>query len=287
MRPEEISRFLNVKSALTEFVTVVGTQAQEHIKPFHKYVALRLVFEGGFAPDEVSPRPPLTVDNRGKRRRIRFDESVEGNGEQTVLGGLKSKRVDVVVAKRGVGPVVAVSIKGTGNAFRNLTNRMEEAIGDSTNIHIMYPGLVYGFLHLLKANREGKFRKNDVSVDMQGRVVPAIARYHDVLRGLTGRRFVRNDFTRYEAVTLVMVDSSGKRRGEIFGKYPSLDSPLHLSRFFASLYNVYDLRFPYVSASVPSLERIEWDSGSPAFVQFGSLGQFTRIAGYTPRVSHG
>ena len=44
-----------------------------------------------------------------------------------MLGGLKTKDVDVVVSKPGIGPCVAVSIKGTLNAFRNLTNRMEEA----------------------------------------------------------------------------------------------------------------------------------------------------------------
>ncbi len=53
-------------------------------------------------------------------------ESAAG-GELTVLGGLKTKDVDVVVSKPGIGPCVAVSIKGTLNAFRNLTNRMEEA----------------------------------------------------------------------------------------------------------------------------------------------------------------
>ena len=58
-----------------------------------------------------------------------------------MLGGLKTKDVDVVVSKPGIGPCVAVSIKGTLNAFRNLTNRMEEAVGDCTNLHISYPNL--------------------------------------------------------------------------------------------------------------------------------------------------
>lgn len=81
-------------------------------------------------------------------------ESAAG-GELTVLGGLKTKDVDVVVSEPGIGPCVAVSIKGTLNAFRNLTNRMEEAVGDCTNLHISYPNLVYGFLHVLRGNREG------------------------------------------------------------------------------------------------------------------------------------
>ncbi len=69
-----------------------------------------------------------------------------------MLGGLKT---DVVVSKPGIGPCVAVSIKGTLSAFRNLTNRMEEAVGDCTNLHISYPNLVYGFLHVIRANPEG------------------------------------------------------------------------------------------------------------------------------------
>ena len=80
--------------------------------------------------------------------------SAGSRGERTILGGLKTKDVDVVVAKHGIGPVMAVSMKGTLNAFRNLTNRMEEAVGDCTNLHISYPALVYGFLQVMRANRE-------------------------------------------------------------------------------------------------------------------------------------
>ena len=40
-------------------------------------------------------------------------------------------------------------------AFRNLTNRMEETIGECTNLHITYPALVFGYLFLIRANRPG------------------------------------------------------------------------------------------------------------------------------------
>lgn len=138
-----------------------------------------------------------------------------------MLGGLKTKDVDVVVSKPGIGPCVAVSIKGTLNAFRNLTNRMEEAVGDCTNLHISYPNLVYGFLHVIRANREGPlapdaahFLKadesgnvvaNDIAVRGDGEVVESIVRYHDVLLGLAGRDGVRNDISRYEALALAMI----------------------------------------------------------------------------------
>src|SRR5436189_4270653 len=170
MSKPELPRFIQLSSALQEFVTVEGTQAQQHIRPLHQHLTVRLVLEGGFDPDEITPHPPLRIETKGARRLLTFIPEAEDAAEQTLLGGLKSKAVDVVVMKEGIGPVLAISVKGTGNAFRNLTNRMEEAIGDSTNLHIMYPGLVYGFLHFLKANREaeGEFAPNDIALMASG-----------------------------------------------------------------------------------------------------------------------
>lgn len=130
------------------------TQSAGHIKPLHWYVACRLVIEGGFDPEDIKPHPPFVVGRkRGGLPLLNFDKRAGKGGEATVLGGLKTKNVDVVVTRRGIGPVLAVSCKGTTGAFRNLTNRMEELIGDCTNLHISYPTLVLGYLHLLRANR--------------------------------------------------------------------------------------------------------------------------------------
>lgn len=131
------------------------TQSAGHIKPLHWYVACRLVLEGGFNPDHIKPHPPFKI-RTSKRYGLPFLEFADSEAtgtEAVVLGGLKTKNVDVVVAQPGVGPVLAVSCKGTTGAFRNLTNRMEELIGDCTNLHISYPTLVLGYLHLLRANR--------------------------------------------------------------------------------------------------------------------------------------
>jgi hypothetical protein len=132
------------------------TQSAGHIKPLHWYVACRLVLEGGFDPDHIKPRPPFVFrpTKRHGLHVLQFDPSRATGGEAVVLGGLKTKSVDVVVTRPGIGPVLAVSCKGTTGAFRNLTNRMEELIGDCTNLHISYPTLVLGYLHLLRANRE-------------------------------------------------------------------------------------------------------------------------------------
>ncbi len=171
-------------------------------------------------------------------------------------------------------------------AFRNLTNRMEEAIGDSTNLHIMYPGLVYGFLHILKANRAGTpgLAPNDIAVNEKGEVVQSIRRYHDVLLGLAGRRFVRDDFTRYEAVSLALVNLDPAAAGTVFEPFPAADSPLSLRAFFDTIYRTYDLRFPYLAASVASLKRLEWDESSPALTCLGSEPEMRSRLGYAPRL---
>jgi len=255
----------------------------------HAYIALRLVIEGGFLPDEITPHPPLRCEHAGGDCRLAFDQEAEDSKELTIIGGLKSKTVDVVVCKEGIGPVMCVSVKGTGNAFRNLTNRMEEAIGDCTNLHVMYPGLVYGFLHLLKANRSGQpgIRDNDVSVLPDEQVAPSIARYHDLLRELAGRRFVRNDFTRYEAVALMLVESASGRTGAVFPSFPPSDSPLMPATFFDTLYRVYDLRYPYMGIMIRQARRVVWDPASPAFcaIREATGKDLETALGYTPRLS--
>lgn len=199
-------------------------------------------------------------------------------GELTVLGGLKTKDVDVVVSKPGIGPCVAVSIKGTLNAFRNLTNRMEEAVGDCTNLHISYANLVYGFLHVIRANRgghlapeaahflkadaSGNVRANDVAVREDGEVVESIARYHDVLLGLAGRGGVRNDLSRYEALALAMIDPESR---VVLEDWPLNTSPLRLERFMDTIYRSYDQRYVYAAPKLQKLTaRMAWRRDSPA-----------------------
>jgi hypothetical protein len=120
-----VCKWTSQGAALYEFATSNSpTQSGDHIKPLHWYVACRLVIEGGFRPEEVTPRPPFRVEACAGGSRLVFDASFGGSGEQTVLGGLKTKNVDVVVSKQGLGPVVAVSCKGVPGAFRNLPNRL-------------------------------------------------------------------------------------------------------------------------------------------------------------------
>jgi len=275
-----LCKWVSLREALTQFATAPDTQGAAHIRPLHWYVACRLVVEGGFDPDDITPRPPFVVHRQGRRLMIECDPKAARGGERTVLGGLKTKIVDVVATKNGIGPVIAVSMKGTTRAFRNLTNRMEEAVGDCTNLHISYPTLVYGFFQVLRANREGGgIDPNDVAVRTNGAIAEGISRYHNVLARLADRNDVRDDVTKYEAVALTLVSPDPPDPGGVVSGFPPSDSPLLLDRFFEKLYRQYDQRFVFAA---PGLERttrrLEWDMDSPAV-------RDTRIAEYQPRVT--
>jgi len=266
-----IAELLSARASLRAFVAADDSaiRAQKHIRPMHQYVATRLVIEGGFVPDDITPHPPLTAERQGGRYVLSFDESAATGSEQTVLGGLKSKDVDVVVSKPGIGPVLSVSLKGTCKAFRNLTNRMEEAIGDCTNIHMMYPGLVYGFLHLVRVNREGdpQIKSNDVTVDHAGHVADSVTRYYDILQGLSGRESLRNEISKYEAIGFLLVEGHGENAGDRFPGFPPTEDDTDLDAFFRRLCDVYVRRYTYVAPSMTTVRQVEWTADSPAFQQ--------------------
>ncbi|UCG88105.1 MAG: hypothetical protein JSW71_06060 [Gemmatimonadota bacterium] len=273
--------WVSLKQALRVFAaTESSVQGQGHIRPLHWYIASRLVIEGGFLPDEITPRPPFRSTRTSRGFRLEHDPEAGRGGERTVLGGLKTKVVDVVVTKNGIGPVVAVSVKGTIGAFRNLTNRMEEAVGDCTNLHISYPALVYGFFQVMKANREGpRVKANDVAIRSDGRVSDQISRYHDALVRLAGRDDTRDDVTKYEAVCMILASPDRPTLGDVVETYPVAGSPLLSHSFFERIYAQYEQRFIFAA---PSLEtttrRLEWSPDSPV------IGD-SRAAGYEPRVA--
>lgn len=197
---------------------------------------------------------------------LEYAPEAETTSELTVLGGMKTKQIDVVVAKSGIGPVLAISLKGTFRAYRNLVNRMEEAIGDSTNVHVMYPGLVYGFLSLIGGNRESDgYTRNDVGLLRDNSISPQILRYHAALSEMTGRRFVRNDYTRYEAVGPILVENGPGAAKIMNDDFPVGGSPLRMETFFSRLFETYGLRFPARAEQVPIARRAEWASDSPIF----------------------
>lgn len=259
---------MNRTDAFRRFALFGGrTQSQQHIKPLHDYVTSRLVLEGGFHPDELVPHPPLRVLRKAGRDQIVFDPGSATKGEATILGGLKTKDVDIVVVKEGIGPVLAVSCKGMTGAIRNLTNRLEETIGECTNIHISYPTLVFGYLFVMRGNQPATgAASTDVAVDDQGRPVEAVVRFHYALSAMTDRAGIRNDLSRYEAVAMVLIEMNRERIGELLEDYPPEDSPVNFKRFFQTLYRRYDERYVVSAPQLArSTRRREWSFDSPVF----------------------
>ena len=277
-----VCQWVNQADALEHLVRYDGpTQSQQHIKPLHWYVACRLVLEGGFHPDEIKPRPPFTVTRRRGQHLLCFDPGAVAGGEATVLGGLKTKNVDVVISKDGLGPVLAVSCKGMTGAFRNLTNRMEETIGECTNLHITYPALVFGYLFVIRANEAPNaatvanlppgersarpIAPNDIAITGSRWPVESIVRFHSALGALTGRNGIREDASRYEAISLALIDTGDGAVGNPLPEFPPPNSPLRLERFFETLYRRYDERYVYSAPDLKSrTRRMEWSPDSPA-----------------------
>ncbi len=247
-------------NGIAQLCRVAGTQSGEHIKPIHAYCAARLVLEGGIPPEWVSPRPPL-LSNRISNAvfGLEYSEAAENKAERRVLGGIKYKNVDVTAVVNGLGPAIGISAKSTGNAFRNLSNRMEEALGECTNVHLMYPGFVFGFLHLIKFSKESEVGSpQDASFGEDDKPLASITRYHEVLVALSGRNTITEPGMRYESVGLLVYRCQGNH-AEIWPNYPGPDSPVHFSHFFQRLYDLYDLRFGYPDPDGPNIRK-EWQA---------------------------
>ena len=234
------------------------TQSSAHIKPFHMYCATRLALEGGILPDWLSPSPPLAASRLSNAvYGLQYSEGAESKAERRVLGGIKYKDIDVTAIVDGLGPAIGISAKSTGNAFRNLTNRMEEALGECTNVHLMYPGFVFGFLHLIRFSKLSEVgNPQDASFGEDNEPLASMKRYHEVLVALSGRHAITESGMRYESVGLLVYRCRGPRV-DIWPNYPPPDSPVHFSRFFQRLYDLYDLRFGYPDPDGPNIRK-EW-----------------------------
>lgn len=295
-------QWVNLQQALRHFATYSGpTQSQQHIKPLHWYVACRLVLEGGFHPDNITPHPPFAVVTQRGVTALQFAPNLATGSERTILGGLKTKSVDVVVTKEGIGPVLVVSCKGMTGAFRNLTNRMEETIGECTNLHITYPAMVFGYLFIIRANRAAAvvaeiaederipartLAANDIAVQRGGEPVEAILRFHAALRELTGRRGIRNDGSRYEAVALALIETTGADAGEVLAGFPRPDSPLRLEQFFQALYLRYEERYLYGAPELKAItQRLAWSPESPVFSHPGNVASEFPALDFVPRLA--
>jgi len=231
-----------------------------------------------------------------EKGRLHHDPSAAGAGESTLVGGLKTKQIDVCVCIPRIGPVLAISLKGTHNAFRNLTNRMEEAAGDCTNLHMSYPALVYGFWHLLRANEEsdaspqahfaladGKYKQSDVAITSSGKLSSGVQRYAEALERLSDRDDLRDHPSSYEACALTLVSVSADSIGSPHALFPPNGGNLDFNRMFARLYRLYDRRFVYQAPSLASsTRRREWAPDSPIIRE--TIAGSSDFAEFQPRV---
>jgi hypothetical protein len=185
---------------------------------------------------------------------------------------------------------------------------MEETIGECANLHITYPAMVVGYFAVLRANRtiedaldapdldeedtvtqleeapsepdvpdlppstkkDERIKANDIAIREDGSVVEGIIRFHAALREMTARHGLRDEISRYEAMTMALIEPRGSRAGSVIDLFPPTDSPLHLSNFFQTLYQRYEERFVYgapLLADRGVTTRLDWDSDSPVFVR--------------------
>lgn len=97
----------------------LGTTDSKHIATFERFWRLQLAAAIGVDPAEVGPR------------RIKFREH-------------RSKSFDVCWPLQGE-PKILISVKSMQNAYRNFTNRIEEAFGDSAVLRLYRLPSVFGF----------------------------------------------------------------------------------------------------------------------------------------------
>ena len=106
-----------------------------------------------------------------------------------------------------------------------------------------------------------------IAISDSGQPVESIVRFHAALCALTGRQGIRDDVSRYEAVSMGLIDVDIESVGQRLPDYPPSESPLVFEQFFETLFLRYDERYVY---SAPDLSaktrRMEWSSDSPAFV---------------------
>lgn len=101
-----------------------------------------------------------------------------------------------------------------------------------------------------------------------GSVVEGIRRFHQALRDMTGRRGIRDEISRYEAMTMALIEPQGANAGAVLEQFPPEGSPRLLKGFFQTLYQRYEERFVYGAPSLAErgyTTRLAWDPESPVF----------------------
>lgn len=215
------------------FPTLPPAQPADLVDSLRWYVAARLVIEGGFDPDWIRPRPPITVERDRDGLFLCHDPDAASPQRQTLLGGLNDAKPDVSVTIPTIGPVLALSLEGTESVaigpggVPELTGDLERTAGACVNVHMMHPALVYGFWHVVSANRVqdltvfapmgGLDDHGDHALRTGGEPAAGLQHYHDALARLSEREDIRDAPSCYEACALTLVQH---------GAGPGIASPL-------------------------------------------------------------
>ena len=266
------------------FPTLPPAQPADLVDSLRRYAASRLVIEGGFNPDWIRPRPPITVERDRDGLILSHDLDAARPDRQTLLGGIKDAKPDVTVTIPNIGPVLALCLEGTESVaigpggFPELTGELERTAGACVNIHMMYPALVYGFWHVISANQvqdlasdavpvpvAGSDDRGDQALRTSGEPAGGLQRYHDALARLSERDDIRDAPSRYEACALTLAErGGGSRQGMVYPHYPGPDSLLDYNRMFQRLYATYDRRFVDSTRALKQTTRRRfWHRDSP------------------------
>ena len=270
------------------FPTIPPTQPGQLVSSLRRYVANRLVIEGGFDPDWIWPRPPIAVDRDRDGLLLSYDPGAANADRLTLPGALQAAKPDVTVTIPTIGPVLALSLEGTEsvsvtrNRIPELTGGLERIAGACVNLHMIYPALVYGFWHVLGASQVhdlvpvaepdpvgGPGYHGDGARTSTGELAAELRRYHDALARLSGRGDIGDDPSRYEACALTLVEQDGGLQlGIPCPDYLPAQSLLDYDRMFRRLYAIYDRRFVESTLSLrPTTERKSWHRDSPLLAE--------------------
>ena len=270
------------------FPIVPPAQPGQLVSSLRRYVANRLVIEGGFDPDWIWPRPPITVDRDRDGLLLYYGPDAANADRLTLPGALSAAKPDVTVTIPTIGPVLALSLEGTESVavtrdrVSELTGGLERIAGACVNLHMIYPALVYGFWHVLGASRVRDLvptavpelvgdpgYHGDRARTGTGELAAELRRYHDAVARLSERGDIRDDPSRYEACAVTVVEQgAGPQKGIPNPDYPPSGSLLDYNRMFRRLYAVYDRRFVENTLSLrPTTERKVWHGDSPLLVE--------------------
>lgn len=258
-------------------------RSDDSVDSLRWYVASRFVIEGGFDPNWVRPRPPITVGSDRDALLLSLDPDAARADRPTLPGALKAARPDVAVTIPAIGPVLALSMEVTESLavshdrVPEMTGALERIAGACVNLHMIYPALVYGFWHILVDPGDRAARNGELAAEMR--------RYHDALARISEREDILEDPSRYEACALTLVEPGAWVRGNIPNRdYPPLGSLLDYNQMFQRLYAIYDRRFVDGTRALRErTERKHWHPDSPLLVETTYMGDL--LAEVEPRVA--